>query len=178
MKDRPSRDRGLVPTPAAHQKASCGCPTAAGHALGATEPGRPPQVGQIGTTGTFCRETLFELGEGSHIVLHGMTPVRSAWTGVKCLASFAYKKICNIALKIKCIGAWQCVSNVRADRALMAATRSRFRSYSCNADVTDSFNCSRVFKSSVASHDFKDHGNMGLTRSGCRGIAVIPFFGQ
>ena len=131
MKDRPSRDRGLVPTPAAHQKASCGCPTAAGHALGATEPGRPPQVGQIGTTGTFCSETLFELGEGSHIVLHGMTPVRLAWTGVKSIASFAYKKICNVALKIKCTGAWQSVSNVRADRALMAATLSRFRDYPC-----------------------------------------------
>ena len=71
MEDRPRRDRGLVSTPAAHHEASCGCPTAAGRAPGATEPGRPPQPSQVGTARTFCGEARLELGEGPRIVLHG-----------------------------------------------------------------------------------------------------------
>ena len=72
MEDRARRDRGLVSTLAAHHEASRGCPTTVGHALGATEPGRPPQLSQVGTARTFCGEALLELGEGPHIVLHGV----------------------------------------------------------------------------------------------------------
>ena len=70
MEDRPSRDRSLVSTLAAHQERSCGRPTAVGRALGATESGGPPQPSQVGTACTFCGEALFELGERPHIALH------------------------------------------------------------------------------------------------------------
>ncbi len=76
MENRPSRNRGLVSTSAAHQKASGGSPTAAGCTLRTTESSWPPQPSQVGAAGAFGGETLLELGESSHIVLHGMTPVR------------------------------------------------------------------------------------------------------
>src|SRR6185295_4746749 len=77
VEDSPSCDRCLVSTPTAHQETSCGCPTAAGRALRATEPSWPSQPSQVGAAGTFCGEALLELGEGAHyIVLHGVTPLR------------------------------------------------------------------------------------------------------
>ena len=82
MENRPSRNRGLVSTSAAHQEASGGSPATAGCALGTTEPGGPPQPSQVGPASTFCGETLLELGEGSHIVLHGVTPVCLGRTGI------------------------------------------------------------------------------------------------
>jgi len=85
MEDRPGRDRRLVSTAAAHQKASCCCPTTAGRALGATEPRWPPQPSQVGTARTFCREALLKLGEGPHFVLRAVIPLRLGRTGVKCI---------------------------------------------------------------------------------------------
>jgi len=70
MEDRPSRDRSLVSTLAAHQERSCGGPTAVSCALGATESGGPPQPSQVGTACTFSGEALFELGERPHIAPH------------------------------------------------------------------------------------------------------------
>lgn len=155
-------------TLAAHQKASCGCPAVAGHALGATEPGWPPQPGQIGTACTFCSETLFELGEGLHIVPHDMASVRFVRTGVKCIAQIAYKKYTNSHQKSSVQGGLRMFRNVRADMVRMIATPSRPFADPCNVDVTDSSDRSSVFKSSATSHDLKDHGNMCLARSGCR----------
>ena len=66
MEDRPRRNRVLISTLAAHQETSCGCPTAASRALGATKPGRPPQPSQISATRTLCGKALLKLGEGPH----------------------------------------------------------------------------------------------------------------
>jgi len=75
MEDRPRRNRSLVPTLAAHQETSGGCPTTAGCALRATEPSRPTQPSQVGTTRTFCGEALLEFGQGPHKILHDVTPL-------------------------------------------------------------------------------------------------------
>ncbi len=73
MEDCSCRDRSLVSTSAAHQEASRGGPTATGCALRATEPSWPPQLSQVGTARTFSCKALFELSEGSHVILHGAT---------------------------------------------------------------------------------------------------------
>jgi len=113
MKNRPRSDRSLIPTLPAHQKASCCCPTAAGRALGATEPARPPQPSQVGTAGTFCREALLKLGEGPHFVLHAVIPLRLGRTGVKCIVH-CVSKLYKLGIECQARGCLRVLCDIRA----------------------------------------------------------------
>ena len=124
MEDRPRRDRGLVSAPAAHHEASCGCPAAAGLALGATEPGRPPQLSQVGAARIFCGEALLELGESPHIVLHGVTPLRLGRTGVQYI-NFLRANYTSKVLIVKHARRFRVPGDIYADTDLTIAMSSR-----------------------------------------------------
>jgi len=138
MENRSSRNRGLVSTSAAHQKASCGSPTAAGRALGTTEPGGPPEPSQVSAAGAFCGKTLLELGESSHIVLHGVTPVCLGRTGVKCIGSWRtklYKHLLKIKGSVVSSMRGTLESCIREDRGVLPIRCSAFSGASARLSI-------------------------------------------